>query len=377
VDALTLVLLVTGFVALVGGGEVLVRGGSGLARSFGLSPLVVGLTVVAFATSAPELAVTLDATLSGTPGIAVGNVIGSNVANVLLVLGTAAVVLPVAVRSSLVKADVPVVIVLSVLLLLLSLDGSVARLDGVLLLGLLVAYLAFSVVVGRRQSAEDAAQADGDTQEPASRPLRDGVLILVGVGLLVLGARLLVGAATTIAEAAGVSDLVIGLTVVAIGTSLPELATSVVAAVRGEREMAVGNVVGSNVFNIGAVMGLTATVAPGGVPVDASAVRFDMPVMIAVAVALLPVVFTGLSIARWEGALFVAYYGAYVAFLLLAAGQHAALEGYRTVMVFFVLPLTALTLAVLVAYEVGVIRGRRQAGREAREASVPVEPGDT
>jgi cation:H+ antiporter len=363
VTALTVVLLLAGFAALVGGGEVLVRGASGLARSFGLSPLVIGLTVVSFATSAPEFAVTLGATLGGSPGIAVGNVVGSNVANVLLVLGLAALVLPVAVRTSLVRADVPVVIGLSVLLLLLSLDGSVSRLDGAVLVVLLLAYIGFSVVVGRKQGAGDAPR-----EQAPPRPLRDALLVVAGVALLVVGARWLVSAATTIAEAAGISDLVIGLTVVAIGTSLPELATSVIAAVRGEREMAIGNVVGSNVFNIGAVLGLAAAITPDGIPVDPSAVRFDMPVMVAVAVALLPVVFTGMIVARWEGALFVGYYVAYVAFLLLAAAEHEALEDYRTAMVYFVLPLTGLTLAVLVAYEVGVIRGRRAALREARAA---------
>jgi cation:H+ antiporter len=367
----TVLLLAAGFVALVGGGELLVRGGSGLARSFGLSPLVVGLTVVAFATSAPEFAVTLDATLSGTPGIAVGNVVGSNVANVLLVLGVAALILPVSVRTSLVRADVPIVIALSGLLLLLSLDGQVSRGDGLLLVALLITYVVSSVVVGRRQAREDAASAKaaGDEEaEPAPRrPLRDGLLVLAGVALLVVGARWLVRGATTVAEAFGVSDLVIGLTVVAIGTSLPELATSVIAAIKGEREMALGNVLGSNVFNIGAVMGLAAAVAPDGVPVDPSAIRFDMPVMVAVSVALLPVVFTGFSIARWEGGVFLAYYLAYVGFLLLAANEHAALDGYRTVMSWFVLPLTALTLVLLAVYEVGVRRGRRAALREVEQ----------
>jgi cation:H+ antiporter len=358
VDALTVVLLVVGFVALVGGGEVLVRGASGLALKFGLSPLVIGLTVVAFATSAPELAVTLDATLSGTPGIAVGNVVGSNIVNVLLVLGLTALVLPVAVRSSLIRTDVPIVIALSVLLLVLSLDGAVSRLDGLLLLVLLAAYVTYSVVVGRREPNPPAAV---DAAPP--RPLRDAALVVVGVVLLVGGARALVRGATDVAQAMGVSDLVIGLTVVALGTSLPELATSVIAAVKGEREMAIGNVLGSNIFNIGAVMGFAASVVPGGVPVGSSAVRFDMPVMIAVAVALLPIVFTGFTIARWEGGLFVGYYAAYVAFLLLAAQEHDALEGYRTAMTFFVLPLTALTLIVLASYELGVIRERRRARR--------------
>jgi cation:H+ antiporter len=370
VSLLTAVALVGGLVLLIVGGELLVRGGSGLGRAFGLSPLVVGLTIVAFATSAPELAVSLDASLSGSPGLAVGNVVGSNITNVLLVLGVAALVLPVAVRRQLVRVDVPVVVVLSVLALVLMLDGSVGRLDAALLLGLLVAYTAVTVVLGRRSERASVTAPAGPPAEraavlaedlPAPRPRVDVLLVAVGVALLVVGARLLVGAATDIATAFGISDLVIGLTVVAVGTSLPELATSVIAAVRGEQEMAIGNVVGSNIFNLTAVLGLTAAISPGGVPVDAAALRFDVPVMVAVSVALVPVVFTGLTIARWEAAVFVAYYVAYVAYLLLAAADHDALPAFSVVMLGFVVPLTALTLVVLVVHEVRVLRGRRYA----------------
>jgi len=268
------------------------------------------------------------------------------------------------VRAQLVRTDVPVMIVASVVLLLLALDGTISRLDGVLLVVALVVYVALSV----RQALRRGAETSADGPEVRSRPLVDVALVVVGVALLVLGARLLVSAATTIAEAAGVSDLVIGLTVVAIGTSLPEAATSVIAAVRGERELAIGNVVGSNIFNIGAVMGISAGVADGGVPVDAAAVRFDIPVMVVVAVALLPVVFTHGEIARWEAVLFLGYYAAYVTYLLLDAEDHDALPAFSGVLVWFVLPLTAATLVVLSSHEV-----RRR--REVRAAASVVATG--
>jgi cation:H+ antiporter len=370
VSVLTFVLLAVGFLALIAGGEVLVRGASGLARSLGLSPLVIGLTVVSFATSAPELAVTLDASLSGRPGLAVGNVVGSNIVNVLLVLGFSALFLPLAVRSAVTKRDVPVMIALSVLLLVLALDGSVSQLDGVVLVLLLLAYVAYSVRAGRRHYKEDRADEESGADEGVKphRPWVDAILVLAGVALLVVGARSLVTSATEIATALGLSELIIGLTVVAIGTSLPELATSVVAAARGERELAVGNVVGSNIFNIGAVMGIVATVSPGGVPVEPSAVNFDLPVMVAVAVALLPIAFTGYGIARWEGGLFVAYYAAYTLFLLLDATTHDALPEYSALMLTFVVPLTALTLMLLAVYELGVRKGRRQERRAQTRA---------
>lgn len=359
-SAFTVLLLAVGVVVLVAGGELLVRGGSGLGRALGLSPLLVGLTVVAFATSAPELAVSTDAALSGAPGLAVGNVVGSNITNVLLVLGLAALVLPVNVRAQLLSTDVPVMIAASVLLLLLALDGTVSRLDGTVLVVALVVYVVLSVRRARRRTGAGTGEP-----ELRSRPLMDVGCVVVGVGLLVLGARLLVSAATTIAEAAGISDLVIGLTVVAIGTSLPEAATSVIAALRGERELAIGNVVGSNIFNATAVMGIAAAVAPGGVPVDAAAIRFDIPVMVVVAVALLPVIFTHGVIARWEAVVFLAYYAAYLTYLLLDADDHDALPAFSGVLVWFVLPLTAVTLVVLSTNEL-----RRR--RDTRTGSAPL-----
>ena len=359
-------LLVAGLVVLVGGGEVLVRGAGGVARALGMSPLLVGLTVVAFATSAPELAVSLDATLGGNPGLAVGNVVGSNIANVLLVLGLSAVITPVVVGSQVLRRDIPVVGVLAAAVLAMSLDLRITRTDGLLLLAALAAYLVVTVLAARREAG--AAPVDvpgGEPPLPAGRGAglaRDGILVAVGVALLVAGANWLVEGATQVARAFGVTDLVIGLTVVAVGTSLPELATSLIAAMRGERDMAVGNVVGSCVFNLGAVLALSAVVATDGIPVDPAAVRFDMPFMVATSIALLPVAFTGLAIARWEGAVFVAYYAAYLVFLVLTATEHRALPAFSAAMRFFVIPLTVLTLAVLVVHEV---RARRRAAVSA------------
>ena len=185
------------------------------------------------------------------------------------------------------------------------------------------------------------------------------LLVVLGIALLVAGATLLVEGAVSIATSLGVSSLVVGLTVVAVGTSLPELATSVIAVRRGERDLAVGNVVGSNIFNIGVVLGLPALISPGGIPVSGAAVALDIPVMLAAAVALLPIAFTGFAVARWEGALFVALYAAYTGYVVLAATEHDALEGFTWTMAWFVLPLVALTLAVFTAYEIGLHRGRR------------------
>ncbi len=357
-------LLVGGLAVLVGGGEVLVRGAGGVARAMGMSPLLVGLTVVAFATSAPELAVALGATLGGNPGLAVGNVVGSNIANVLLVLGLSAAILPVIVGSQVIRRDIPVVAVLSAGVLAISLDLRISRVEGLLLVAAVAVYVVVTVLEARRSGAGRSASPPPEVAAPpaqagrAGHLRRDALLVAAGVGLLVVGADWLVEGATQVARSFGVSDLVIGLTVVAVGTSLPELATSLIAAARGERDMAVGNVVGSCVFNLGAVLGLSALAASGGIPIEPAAVRFDLPFMLATAIALLPVAFTGLVIARWEGAVFVAYYVAYITFLVLTATEHPALPAFGWAMRSFVIPLTVLTLAVLVVQELRLRRDR-------------------
>jgi cation:H+ antiporter len=363
-------LLVAGFVVLVAGGELLVRGASGLAEAMGMSPLVVGLTVVAFATSAPELAVTLQAVRDGSPDLAVGNVVGSNIANVLLVLGIAALIGPLAVRSQLVRVDVPVLVGMGVLLLLLSLDGLLDRGNGALLFGCLVGYVILAVLMGRRDSARSTPVPPSDVPPDPARgtmPDRDRrrlvvdvVLLAVEVALLVVGAGWLVEGATRIAVERGIPEMVIGLTILAIGTSLPELATTVIAALRGQRDLAVGNAVGSSIFNIGAVLGFSSLLAPEGVPVAQSAIRVDIPIMIAVSVALLPVLYTGFEIRRWEGALFLGLYVAYTSYLLLNATDHARLPVYSAVMLWFVLPIVAISLGALAGFDAGVKKGRSE-----------------
>lgn len=355
----TVLLFVAGGVLLIGGAELLVRGSSRLAIAAGVSPLVVGLTVVAFGTSSPELAVTVSSALAGEADMALGNVVGSNIFNVLFVLGLSAVIAPLVVAQQLVRLDVPVMIGASVLALLLGLDGQIGRIDGVVLFSGVVVYVLFLIRQSRREAAVvqggyDKAFREG-TWSRASAVI-DIVLILAGLGLLVVGAGWLVEAAVTTATALGVSELVIGLTVVAAGTSLPEVATSVLASVRGERDIAVGNAVGSSIFNLLAVLGLGSIVAPAGIDVPAGALTFDIPVMIAVAIAALPIFFTGYSIARWEGAVFLGYYVAYTTYLVLDATQHDVLNEFGIAMTWFVLPLTALTLLLVV---LRTIRSRR------------------
>ena len=340
--------LVAGLVLLVLGAEGLVRGASRLAVRFGVSPLVVGLTVVAFGTSAPELAVSVGSAFDGQADIALGNVVGSNVFNVLLILGLAAVITPLVVDQQLVRWDVPLMVGVSLIAVLLGLDGSYGRLDGALLFGGIVAYTVFAIRKSRKESAAVAAEYEAalDVEKARrSNPWLDALWVAAGLALLVWGATWLVNGAVSIAQALGVSEVVVGLTIVAGGTSLPELATSVVAAVRGERDIAVGNVVGSNIFNLMCVLGATSALAPAGVPVAPEVLAFDLPVMVAVAIACWPIFASGHRIDRGEGLLFLCGYGAFTVYQVLRARGSEHLAPFADAMLWFALPIAVLTIA--------------------------------
>ena len=337
-----------GLVALIAGAEALVRGASRLAVAWGVTPLVVGLTVVAFGTSAPEMAVSVGAALSGSSDLAIGNVVGSNIANVLLILGISALIAPLLVHEQVIRQEIPIMIGASLVVVAMALDGNIGRVEATLLFVLVIVYTVFLVVQSRR--ATQATEVEYASEIPTSQWDRhwsvQAVLVIGGLGLLVLGAGWLVDSAVAFARVMGVSDLVIGLTVVAVGTSMPEIATSLIAALRGQRDIAVGNVVGSNIFNLLAVLGAAGVVSASGLGVPDAARNFDLWVMLAVAFACLPILLTGREIARWEGGVFLGYYAAYVLYLILAAQQHDSLPAYSSIMLSYVMPLTVVTLVV-------------------------------
>jgi cation:H+ antiporter len=343
-----IVVFAVGVAILVVGAELLVKGAAGIAGRTGLSPVVIGLTVVAFGTSTPELAVSVQAALRGEADLAVGNVVGSNIANVLLVLGLSAIVAVggLVVAQRIVRIDVPVMIVVSALTAVLAWNGTLGRIEGALLVAGLLGYVIWMVRAARNEAAEIVAEYD-EAIGTAERPMWQLVgLVVAGLGALVGGSRLLVTSASSIAESFGVSELVIGLTIVAVGTSAPEIATSVLAAIRGERDIAVGNVVGSNIFNLLGVLGLSSAVASGGVAVSDAARTFDLPVMTAVAVACLPIFFNGFVVKRWEGIVFLAVYVVYVAYLVIDGTDHGAANELRAGLLFSA-PILLLTVAVV------------------------------
>lgn len=297
-------LLLVGIILLFAGGEALVRGAVSLANRLGLPPLVIGLTVVGFGTSTPELMVSLQAALAGLPDIAVGNVVGSNTANILLILGVSALIAPIAVRIAGISRDITVMVAVAVVMLALGLIADIGRMTGAAMVFVLVVYIAYATMTARRE-------IDPDPELLVRLPLWQEVLAVIGgLAALMGGAHFLVDGATAIARSLGVSEAVIGLTVVAVGTSLPELATSVVAAFRRHSEVAIGNVVGSNIFNILGILGVTAAVHP--VSIAPEMTRFDIPVMLAVSVVAAIVILKIGRIGRLVGGLFLAGYAAYV-----------------------------------------------------------------
>ncbi|MCL2915308.1 calcium/sodium antiporter [Shewanella corallii] len=307
---MTILAIVGGFLILTFGAEALVRGASAVALRLGIAPLVIGLTIVAFGTSAPELAVSLKSALAGNSGIALGNVIGSNIANIGLILALTALIRPIKVQSQMVKRDIPLMIAASVLFWFMLFDGELSFVDGLILVIALISYLVFSYISSKNSDEE----IDVDTTP--QNPLLSTVLIVVGICMLVGGGILFVDGAVDLAKAFGVSEVVIGLTIVAIGTSMPELVTSVVAALKGESDIAIGNVVGSNLFNILAILGITSLIQPVS---SAGLQSFDFAVMLALAVVLLPFAWTGLRIGRREGGVLLAAYLAYISYLVINA----------------------------------------------------------
>lgn len=339
-----------GLAILTLGADWLVKSASALALAMKISPLVVGLTVVAYGTGAPELAISLQALLQGQSDITVGNVIGSNLFNILATLGLAAVITPLVVHVQLIRLEVPLLIFCSGLFWFFARNGSIDFAEGSLFVFGLVVYSIWVVLKSRRESARARREFEeefGEELQGGGAPWWQQLLWLIaGLVLLVGGSQLFLDHAVGVAQIFGLSPLVIGLTLVAGGTSLPELATTVLAAFRGERDIAVGNAVGSSLFNILGVLGISAMVAPAGIPVSQDALDFDLPILFAVAVACLPIFFIQPRLARWQGAVFLAYYIAYTTYLVLEAVHSELVKTFEVAMLYFFMPLTVMAIGV-------------------------------
>ncbi len=307
------IFLSLGIILLFVGAEGLIRGSSNLAIKIGITPLVVGLTVVAFGTSAPELVVSLSAALKGNSTISLGNVIGSNIANIALILGVAALIRPLDVHAKVIIREIPIMIGISVLLFFLLLDGKIDFFDGLIFIALLILYNVFSVLLARKEKSSEVQNEFKEGLKSRLGVTISIILMIAGLALLIIGANLFVQSAVAIAKLFNVSDAVIGLTIVAIGTSLPELITSIVAAYKKEADIAIGNVVGSNVFNILGILGITALI----IPVSSDGIsKIDLFVMIGTAILLFPLSKTGKRISRFEGILLLVGYIIYLYYLI-------------------------------------------------------------
>lgn len=307
--------IIGGSLGLFIGAEVLVRGASSLAIRLGISPLVVGLTVVAFATSSPELVVSIKAAIEGNPGIVVGNVVGSNICNIALILGVAAMISPMSIKTQVIKREIPIMIIVSVILLLILLDDTITRVEGVFLVIGIITYiiLGYKYSIKEKDNKEVIKEFEEFIPKSPYKVWQSLVFILVGLGLLVFGSNLFVDGAVSIAEKFGVSQAVIGLTIVALGTSLPELTTSIVASFKNENDIAIGNAVGSNVFNILSILGISSLISPIS---NTGITMVDLSIMMFFAILILPLSKTKFTLRRWEGALLFCGYIAYMIYLV-------------------------------------------------------------
>lgn len=346
----TILLFIAGLVILILGADLLVRGASRFAAAFGVSPLVIGLTIVAIGTASPEVAVSLQAAANGQFDLTLGNVLGSNIFNILFILGITSIIAPIVIAEQLIRKDAPILLGVSMLSFVLAFDGNLGPIDGAILILLLVVYIVFALKQSRSENRKVQKEYAQEYAQKEPRTTRNTIInivfILIGLGLLVLGSNWLVDSAVQIAKSLGVSELVIGLTMVAVGTSLPEVATSVIAALKGESDIAVGNAVGSNIFNLLGVLGIGALVSPDGIFVSERVLQFDLPVMVFVALLTLPVFYIDSRISRVEGGLLFSHYVVYMIYVILRASESSALIPVQLFIAFFA-PITFIALVVI------------------------------
>lgn len=358
----TILSFLGGLVVLILGADLLLRGATRLAAAFGISPLAIGLTIVAIGTASPEIAVSLQAAVNGQGDLTLGNVLGSNIFNILFILGMTAIVAPIVIAEQLIRMDAPIMLAVSVLVLALALDGNLGLVDSLVLLACLIGYTVFALRQSRAESKRVQNEYAEEFAEKQPRTTRNMVMnilfILAGLAMLAVGSRWLVDSSVAIARALKVSELIIGLTIVAVGTSLPEITTSVIAALKKESDIAVGNAVGSNIFNLLGVLGAGSLLAPGGIAVHPRVLQFDFLVMIFVAMVSLPVFYIDNRISRWEGMLLLTYYIAYMAYILMHATNNAALPAISWALTIFV----PISFLVLIAFAVKSARRRRHVG---------------
>ncbi len=346
---MTVLLFIAGLIALIGGAELFLKAVDHFGLKWGVSPVIMGLTVVAFATGAPELAISIKAASSGSADLVLGNIIGSNIANILLILGVTALIAPLNITRRIIRIDVPIVIGASLLLFFLASDGVLNTFDGIVLLTGLVAYSIFTYFQIRK-SKDDDDVAEVFEFESSPEELAQGTFfyiknvgfLLIGLILIVLGSNWMVDSAVTIARLFGLSELVIGLTIISIGTSLPEVATSLSAARKGNADIAVANVMGSNLYNILLTLGVTLMIAPNFLDVSTKAINFDLPFMVAVSIACIPIFIAGFNLTRMDGILFLFYYLSYLAYLVFDALDSSLVPTIESVFIWGVLPATVI-----------------------------------
>jgi len=346
-------ILLIGLLLLGLGGDILIRGSVALADRTGISRLLIGLTIISIGTSAPEFAISAYASWLGKTDIALGNIIGSNIFNVLFALGIAAIISNLRIHRKTNIIDVPIMLGISVLAYVMSFTGNINRWSGLVLFTIFIVFNLFLIFYERKhpgEAAEISAEAEELLKHKKSIPVSI-VFIVIGLILLAVGSKVLVKGAEDLARLMHLSELIISLTIVAIGTSVPEAITAMIAAFHRETDMAVGNIIGSNIANISGVLGLSALLAPHGIAVPIEVLQFDFPLMLASSFACLPIFYTGHQVSRGEGIILLTYYILFITYVILRATHHPDLNLFNDALLFFCAPLTILTLGILVYRE--------------------------
>ncbi len=343
----TFIWFAAGLIALIAGAELLVRSVSRLAVVIGISKLIISLTVVAFGTSAPELAISIRAGIAGNTDLMLGNIIGSNITNTLLILGMAALIIPLKVHVKLIRWDVPIMIAITVAVYFFALNGAISFVECMILTCILIGYMIFLI----RQGGDTDFKIKVKEKRKPTVILLHSVLSITGLYVLITGASWLINSSLIFAEMAGVSELTIGLTVLAIGTSLPEIVVVLIAAIRREKDIAVGSIIGSNILNFLAVLGISGLFIPGAIPVQDVLIRFDMILLIIASLLCVPIFYTGHKIVPWEGMLFLFLYFGYIFYLFLSSTEHSFVTVFTSTMLYFILPVVLLTSIAIALME--------------------------
>lgn len=343
---MTTLLIIGGLALLILGGEILIKSSTNLASRLGMKPIVIGLTIIAMGTSAPEIIINLSSISEGHSSLALGNILGSNIFNILFILGISALITPLIINQKLIKIDIPILIILTITVWIFSLDLNLSFNEGIILFILLILFIIFSIKFSKKESPEVIKEYENEFSTPRKSLLLTIIYFCMGLTLLLLGSHYLVNGSVSLARSWGISELIIGITILACGSGTPEVVISVMAARKKEYDIAIGNIIGSCIFNILFVLGTSIIIFPNQ-PIPPEALNFDIPIMILTSIICLPICLSDQKVSRIEGLLLLLYFVSYISFIILNSSGHDAIEPFGKIVGLFFIPITMITLFII------------------------------